>query len=62
MEAYCLYSSSPSFNKFVHFLVAFLSLQYKIILKRYTCIVINHYLENGVILHIKFMQKVESNC
>ena len=58
-EAYCLYSSSPRCNKFVHFMVAFLSLQYKIILRRF--IVIKQYLEKRVILHSKFMQRVESN-
>ena len=56
-EAYCLYGSSPSCNKFVHFMVAFLSLQYKIILRRF--IVIKQYLEKRVILHSKFMQRVK---
>ena len=57
-EAYCSYSSSRC-NKFVHFMVAFLSLQYKIILRRF--VVIKQDLEKRVILHSKFMQMVESN-
>ena len=61
-EAYCLYSSSPRCNKFVHFMVAFLSLQYKIILRRF--IVIKQYLEKkgNITFKVHAKGRVELIC